>query len=437
MVDRMQRSIPEPLRDTRTNSTRSTHFSPKIRSTPMHTESLTFTNRDGRQLAGELDLAQGREKACAVFAHCFTCGKDLASHRRISRALTENGFSVLRFDTTGVGESEGAFAEKTFSTNVTDLLSAMDVLADKRQEPQLLVGHSLGGAACVFAAAERPSVNALATVATPDDLTHLKTRLPDAMDEVKTNGSTTINLGGSDIELGRPFVESLEEADLSKQLREINCPLLILHSPEDRVVGIESAAKLYRAARHPKSFICIDGADHLLSGQEDPRFAGRTIGLWAERYVQVDEPADERKDRGTVTVHTGRDQYYTELTAGPHELVADEPTSSGGTDRGPTPYEFLASGLGACTSMTLRMYADRKEWPLEGVTVELKHERIHAEDCERCETEEGQVDHITRTVKLEGDLTEEQRKRLIEIAEKCPVHRTLTSETVVETVEVE
>ncbi len=400
----------------------------------MNTKSVTFENQEGHQLAGELDLAHGREKGCAVFAHCFTCGKDLASHRRIGRALAERGITVLRFDFTGIGESEGSFSEKTFETNVRDLLSAAAFLEDTRRAPQLFVGHSLGGAASVFAAAERPSVNALATIATPSDLTHLQTRLPDVFEKAKNDGQAAISLGGRELQLGRKFVNSLEQADLLGCLRDVSVPYLLLHSPEDQVVGIDSATNLYRVARHPKSFICLDGADHLLSGQEDPAFAGRMIASWAQRYIETEKSSIGSRSRELVTVYTGRDRYYTEVTAGPHELVADEPASVGGTDRGPSPYDLFVSGLGTCTSMTLRMYADRKEWPLDGVSVELKHDRIHAEDCKQCETEEGQVDRIRRRVKLEGDLSETQRERLMEIADKCPVHRTLTTETVVETV---
>lgn len=399
----------------------------------MKTEKIRFENRKGQILVGHLERpASGKPLATALLAHCFTCGKDLYAVRVLSRSLAKLGFAVLRFDFTGIGESEGDFSETSFATNVEDLQDAATYLANHYRPPQLYVGHSLGGPASVVAASKSSTCEALATIAAPFDPDHLETHFPEVKQQTETQGEAEIEISGSSFTVRKAFFESLRQVDMQQVYRDLSASLMILHSPSDDVVGIDNAASIYRAARHPKNFISLDGANHLLANRKDAEFAGSMIAQWARRYVDVEESRRVNPQK-RVGVWTGREPYYTEIAAGNHALVADEPESVGGSDLGPTPYDLLVSGLGACTSMTLRMYADRKEWPLDEVQVHLDHQKIHADDCQNCETESGKVDYIERGVELEGDLTDEQRERLLEIADKCPVHRTLHGEIEVDT----
>jgi len=394
----------------------------------MRTEKLNFDNRRGRELVGRMEWPlDGTPRAFALMAHCFTCGKDLFVVREISRQLAREGFAVFRFDFTGLGESEGDFSEQTLHTNVDDLVDAARFLDETYQAPGLLIGHSLGGPAVAMAREEIPSAGALVQIAAPFDPAHIKKHFEDRVREIEENGTAEVTIAGRTFTLRNEFLEALDKQRMESVYGNLDAALLLLHSPVDEVVGIDNAEKIYRAARHPKSYISLDGADHLLSSKEDARYAGRVIGAWASRYVKESEERSLTTDK-QVVVRTGREKYYTEVRAEGHSLEADEPVSVGGADRGPTPYGLLLSSLGACTSMTLRMYADRKEWALDEVRVHLEHEKIHAEDCERCESKEGKVDRIDRVIELEGDLTDEQRDRLLEIANKCPVHRTLHTE---------
>lgn len=405
----------------------------------MRSERLTFTNPEGHELAGKLDLpVAGEPVAYAIFAHCFTCTKNLKAVGRITSALAERGIATLRFDFTGLGESEGDFSETSFGNDVSDLVSAARHLEQTRGAPEILLGHSLGGTAVLAAALRLESVVAVATIAAPSSPSHVHKLLEESIDEVRETGRATVQLQGRPFTITKEFLDALDESNLPDSLDGLKRPLLIAHSPIDNIVGIDNASELFLAARHPKSFLSLDDADHLLSDESYASYVGRVIAAWAARYIDADprdalQPDLSAKNPEFDTVVRTERGLRTDIMANGFPIVADEPTSVGGTNLGPTPYDLLTASLGACTSMTLRMYADRKQWPLKAVTVDLKYRKIHAQDCEHCETEEGKIDHIEREIALEGDLDDDQKKRLLEIADRCPVHRTLHSEIHVET----
>jgi len=401
----------------------------------MKRERISFPGGSGHELAAWLDLpAAGEPVGWALFAHCFTCSKDLRAVREITGALAARGIATLRFDFTGLGRSEGDFSDTTFASNLDDLVAAADWMEAQRCRPQLLVGHSLGGCAVVHAAHRIPGAKAIATIASPFDPVHVRKLLAEKRDEIEALGEAEVVLAGRTFRIKRKFLEDIERYDPTDVFHDLKRALLILHSPKDQDVGVDNARSAFASAMHPKSFVSLDGADHLLSNPADAAYAGAMIAAWAMRYIDADDPAPPLDSEGAqVAVHTGAEGFRTDVAAGKHHLVADEPESYGGTDLGPSPYDFLMTSLGACTSMTLRMYADRKGWPLTGATVRLEHSKIHVRDCEDCETEGGRVDQITRVLTLEGDLDEVQRARLLEIADKCPVHRTLHNEVKVRT----
>lgn len=402
----------------------------------MHSERLMFPGSQGSLLAGRLESPDVTPIAYAVFAHCFTCSKDLKAVGWISRALVEQGVAVFRFDFTGIGESSGDFSETDFSSNLDDLVAAADFLRREREAPRLLVGHSLGGTA-VLAATERiPEVHAVATIAAPSDTEHLRNVLVRLAPELEERGEAEVHLGGArPFRIRRQLLDDLAEDHLHGILAHLRRPLLVFHSPVDNVIGIEHAERIFAAAKHPKSFVSLGLADHLLTDERDARFVGHVLGAWARRYLEGTQAEVEPAEAGAqgevvVTEVAGLAQT---IRARKHRLTADEPLEVGGTDTGPGPYELLLASLGACTSMTLRLYSNRKELPLERVRVTLRHSKIHAEDCARCETKEGKLDRIEREIELLGPLTDEQRARLLEIADKCPVHRTLKSEIEIST----
>ncbi|WP_376695330.1 bifunctional alpha/beta hydrolase/OsmC family protein [Wenzhouxiangella sp. EGI_FJ10305] len=387
---------------------------------------IQFDNRDGVTLTGTLELPPGGHyRATAVFAHCFTCGRDIRAAREITRALADADFAVLRFDFTGLGESEGDFADTTFSSNLDDLEDAAGYLAEKLDAPQLLVGHSLGGAAVLAVAERLDSVRAVATLAAPSSPTNVLKHFDEQLDEIAENGSAEVDLAGRSFRIRHDFVEDARSHDLDERLAQLKRALLVLHSPLDRTVSIEHAQRIFGAAKHPKSFVSLDHADHLLSRVEDAKYAATMIAAWAGHFLEIDQPEDEQG----VLVH-GRtaDGFLCRLRAGPHALIADEPPANGGKDHGPDPYQYLASALGACTVMTLNMYARHKDWPVERVSCRVRHDKIHAEDCESCETTGGKIDRLEREISIEGDIDADQRRRMLEIADRCPVHRTLESE---------
>lgn len=401
-------------------------------------EKLHFENPEGDRLAARLDYPEARTpRACALFAHCFTCSKDLRAVGAISRALTRQGIAVLRFDFTGLGESEGDFADTNFSSNVDDLVVAADFLADEYEAPRILVGHSLGGAAVLQAAHHIESAQAVATIGAPYDPEHVTRHLENAIEDIRSSGEARINLAGRTFTIRKQFLEDLAATKMKDTIRTLDRALLIFHSPVDAIVGVDNAGRIFEAAKHPKSFVSLDDADHLLTTPADAEYVGTVLGAWSNKYVDAARrPAADREDEqeeGVVVTRT-EDSFRTDIEAGPHTLVGDEPESVGGTDAGPTPYDLLLAALGSCTGMTLRMYADRKDWPLEETIVRLRHEKIHARDCDHCETKDAKIDRIEREIEVNGALSNEQRQRLLEIANKCPVHKTLSGEIDVQSV---
>jgi putative redox protein len=397
---------------------------------------VEFPNADGLMLSGRLDLPEDETPiAWALFAHCFTCGKNLKVISHISRALTTEKIAVLRFDFTGLGQSKGDFADTGFSSNVTDLIAAANWLEQQHDAPAILIGHSFGGAAVLQAATQLTKVRAVATIAAPYDPEHVSHLFDDVRQQIDIEGEARVNIAGRPFTIRRQFFLDLSDQQIEERIRNLGTALLVLHSPLDQTVGIENAAKIYQAAKHPKSFISLDDADHLLSREEDALYAGQMIASWARHYLEIkeEEGIEAAVIDNRVTVRTGAEGFFTEMFANGHPLVADEPLTYGGTDRGPTPYDYLLTALGACTSMTVQMYARRKKWPLESAVVRLSHEKIHAEDCRECESSNGRIDRFSRELELVGDLNDEQRQRLLEIAERCPVHKTLHGEIVVET----
>lgn len=397
---------------------------------------IHFPGAFGTPLAARLDLPAYPPIAYALFAHCFTCSKDTLAATRISTALTEHGFGVLRFDFTGLGSSEGDFANTNFSSNIADLVAASNWLREHHAAPRVLIGHSLGGAAVLAAAEQIPDAAAVATIGAPFDPAHVRHLLQSSAVEIETAGEAEVELAGRKFHVKKQFLDDLSSQNNSDRIGRLRKALLIFHSPRDTTVDIENATRIYAAAKHPKSFVSLDTADHLLTAKADAAYVAAVIAAWASRYVgAAPSAANVAGNSGLVTVtEIGEGRFTQNVSVGSHQLRADEPSSVGGNDSGFSPYDLLLAGLGACTSMTLRMYADQKKWPLERVTVRLKHEKIHAQDCADCETRERKIDRIERKITLTGNLDPAQRARLLEIADKCPVHRTLHSEVTINTV---
>ena len=397
----------------------------------MNLQKVTFQNREGQNLVGRLELPVNRHPHnFVIFAHCFTCTKNLSAVRNIGKALTSNGFGVLRFDFTGLGESKGDFENTNFSGNVEDLIAAADYLKENYSAPTLLVGHSLGGTAVIFAAAQIPSIKALSTIGAPSHPMHVQKLLKSGLEEIEANGKAVVNLSGRDFTIKKQFLDDLETQPLTKILNGLRKPLLILHSPQDDTVGIKNAEEIYVAAHHPKSFVSLDGADHLLSSKADSQYAGEVISGWAKRYLNIDSQHEEPKTKYQVVASLdAEDGFTTQMKVGNHYMVADEPTDVGGNDFGPSPYELVSAGLSACTAMTVQMYAKRKGWQIDNIEVHTSYSRSHAADCEDCEAQNSKIDTFHREIKLTANLDEKQRKRILEIADKCPVHKTLHSET--------
>ncbi|WP_299937070.1 bifunctional alpha/beta hydrolase/OsmC family protein [uncultured Nitratireductor sp.] len=391
---------------------------------------LAFPGHSGAELAARLDLPNGPVRAYALFAHCFTCSKDLLAARRIAADLARSGIAVLRFDFTGLGSSEGEFASTNFSTNLGDLLSAAEFLKEHYEAPSVLIGHSLGGAAVLSIAARLPSVKAVVTIGAPSDTAHVLRHLGASPESIEAEGEVDVTLGGRPFRVQHQFVEDVRSHALLDAVAAMHKPLLVMHAPLDEIVGIENATQIFLAAKHPKSFVSLDSGDHLLTGQEDAAFAASVMTGWLSRYITGDEPQGEAPIEHVRVMETGQGKFQNAVQAGRHRLFADEPESYGGMDSGPSPYDFLSIALGACTTMTLRMYADRKKLSLGRINVDVSHAKIHSKDCADCSEalkEQGKIDRFERVIDVEGDISEELRDKLIEIAGKCPVHRTLES----------
>ncbi|MGI9553814.1 MAG: bifunctional alpha/beta hydrolase/OsmC family protein [Thermodesulfobacteriota bacterium] len=394
-------------------------------------ERIKFKNRKNYELTGIVQLPDRKPNAFALFAHCFTCSKNIKAVGHIADSLVKSGIGVLRFDFTGLGESEGEFSDTNFSSNVEDIYDACDYLKSNFMAPSVLIGHSLGGAAVLHAAGDIESCRAVVTIAAPSSPEHVIKHFQNS-EEIETKGVAEVNIAGRSFNIKKQFVDNLREQKLLDRIKNLKKAVLILHSPFDKVVGIDNASELFLAAKHPKSYISLDNADHMLSDPEDSSYVGFVIGSWVKKYT--DKFKEEQEDNfaslygSDVAISTKLSGYFSTVNANGHYLFADEPVKFGGTDKGPTPYDLLLASLGSCVNMTLKMYADRKKIPLENVITRLSHKKIHAEDCEDCETNEGKIDFIEKEIELEGDLTEEQIERLLYISEKCPVHKTLKSE---------
>jgi len=396
----------------------------------MNLQKVTFQNKEGQNLVGRLELPIDQHPHnFAIFAHCFTCNKNLSAVKNIGKALTSKGFAVLRFDFTGLGESEGDFADTNFSGNVEDLIAASDYLKENHQAPTLLVGHSLGGAAVIFAASEIESIKAVATIGAPSSPNHVTHLLKSGIDEINTSGKAVVNLSGRDFTIKKQFIEDIQNKSLPDTAKKLRKPLIVLHSPQDTTVGIKNAEEIYVAAHHPKSFVSLDGADHLLMNRQDSAYAGEVIAGWAQRYVEIPNESNLKSKHQVVASLDAEDGFTTTMKVGNHAMTADEPTSFGGNDFGPSPYELVSAGLSACTAMTVQMYVRRKGWPLENIEVHTSYSKTHAEDCENCEENSAKIDTFHREIKLTGDLDEKQIVRILQIADKCPVHKTLHNET--------
>lgn len=396
----------------------------------MKTERITFPGHGGQQLSARLDLPDGPHLATALFAHCFTCSKDILPARRIAARLTGAGIAVLRFDFTGLGHSDGEFENTTFTSNVADLLAACAYLSGRDMAPGLLIGHSLGGSAVLKAGAEMDGIRGVVTLGAPYAPDHVTHNFAGHLDEIMQDGVAEVDLGGRSFRIGRDFLNDIHAKELRPAIRNLNAALLVMHAPRDSVVGIENAQEIFTAARHPKSFVTLDNADHLISRGADAEYAADVIAAWARHYLDLSPPAPPPgAPEGVVRIREADpDGFLQDITAGPlHHALADEPLAYGGTNRGMSPYGFMSAGLGACTSMTIRMYARRKGWPLAGVRVDVTHDKVHAQDAEtgpRAATPQ-KIDAFHREIHLDGDLDDDQRARLLEIADKCPVHKTL------------
>ena len=391
----------------------------------MPSERFTFPGHSGAELSARLDLPDGPHLATALMAHCFTCGKDIPAARRISARLAAMGIAVLRFDFTGLGHSEGEFENTSFTSNVADLHAAAQALKARGMAPSLLIGHSLGGAAVLRAGGEMDSVKAIATIGAPFDPGHVTHNFDDALDRIAAEGAGEVVLGGRAIRIGQGFVEDVRAEALGPAIGGLKKALLVLHAPRDDYVGIENATQIFMAAKHPKSFVTLDEADHLLTDPAHAEYAAEVIAAWAGRYLDLAAPAPPPGAPEGVTrvSEADPDGFLQDVQAGPHHhALADEPLGYGGTNKGMTPYQFLAAGLGACTAMTMRMYARKKKLPLTHVSVDVLHDRVHAQDADGRNTP---LDTFTRRITIEGDLAEDQVQSLLEIADKCPVHRTL------------
>ncbi len=403
----------------------------------MNTLKLEIPNRFGQSLSANLDLPDsGSPHTFGIFAHCFTCSKDLRASREISRGLVESGCGILRFDFTGLGHSTGEFADTNFGSNVSDLIDVSEYLTQNYAAPSILIGHSLGGAAVLQAARHIESGKAIVTIGSPADPAHIEHLLTEKKDEIEGKGEANVILAGREFTIKKQFLDDLRDNKLEREIETSGQAILIMHAPGDQVVGIENAQRLYHAAMHPKSFISLDGADHLLTQRDDSRYAAGVIAAWAVKYLSKDTQATKEsgeEEQGVVRVSNSGPKYTTRVKSAGHSFLIDEPLSLGGDDIGATPYGHLLAALGACTAITLRMYANRKEWNIGSIDVELSHSKVHAKDCQDCESKEGQINLMTRSIRFSGTLDDKQKERMLYIAGRCPVHRTLEGQIEVKT----
>ena len=405
----------------------------------MQTVKLTIPNRKGINLNAYLELpANQKPNYFAIFAHCFTCSSSLSAVKNVSRSLSQDGFGVIRFDFTGLGRSEGEFADSYFSSNVEDLIDVHEYVKKEFQAPSLLVGHSLGGAAVLVAASQLDDIKAVATIGAPADVGHVKHLFSHSESEIPEKGNVQVNIGGRPFNINKDFVKDFDKTDLPSIVKGLRKPLLIMHAPFDKIVGIENAEKLYINAHHPKSFVTLDGADHLLSDSNDSRYVGDVIGTWVKRYfpIQENKMLDTEGEKLVGHLNLLEDNFTTSIQTKNHSLIADEPVGIG-DDFGPSPYDLLNASLAACTVMTLKMYAQRKKWDLHEVFVYITNSKKHSDDLNIEVEKPGYLDHISKKLKIVGNLDAEQKQRLKEIASRCPVHRTLEKGVIFNTVLIE
>jgi uncharacterized OsmC-like protein/esterase/lipase len=403
----------------------------------MKKENIQFEGSKGDKLSATIHFpADNHPHNYVIFAHCFTCNKNLNAVRNIILGMTKKGFAVLSFDFTGLGQSEGDFSDTNFSSNIEDLIKASNYLKENYKEASLLVGHSLGGAAVLMAANKIDSITAIATIGAPAQADHVLNLIEDKKEEIQKNGEAKVNIGGRPFKIKKQFLDDLQSRDNLKKIEDLRKSILILHSPQDQTVDISNAATIYEKAHHPKSFISLDGADHLLSNKEDSIYAGEVIATWADRYINKPNQQKISTDSQTAAfIGKKEDKYTTQIVAEGHHLIADEPEDVGGNNFGTSPYGLLTSALAACTAITLRMYANRKDWNVDEILVHVDQDQRYDEDSQNCESENSKITFFDRIIEIKGSLDEKQRKRLIEIANKCPVHKTLESKIKVETKE--
>ncbi|MDC9719919.1 MAG: bifunctional alpha/beta hydrolase/OsmC family protein [Gammaproteobacteria bacterium] len=405
----------------------------------MSSKRIEFNGHNDAKLSARLELPNSPVRAVALMAHCFTCSKDIPAARRIASKLASFGIATLRFDFTGLGHSEGEFANTNFSSNVQDIVLAAEHLSSLDMAPQLLIGHSLGGAAIIKAAGQINSARAVVTIGAPADPSHVTHNFANHLDKINQQGSAKVTLAGREFEIQKQFIDDIKLQSLSESLTTLKRALLVLHAPLDQTVSIDNAAQLFSAAKHPKSFVTLDNADHLVSRAEDADYLAEVILAWSKRYLVLAQPQTNNAPEGVVRVSEASNKgFKQDITVdGQHQLVADEPESYGGTNQGPSPYQLVSSGLGACTTMTLRMYAQRKKWPLDHVYVDVTHNKRHIDACNECDAEALEKpikkDIFTREITLIGNLTQAQKEQLLAIADKCPVHKTLHGQAVIET----
>lgn len=394
---------------------------------------VSFKKSSSKVLKGVLELPTNKKpKNFVLFAHCFTCNKNFHAPSKIGKSLASKGYGLLRFDFTGLGDSEGDFEDTNFSSNVEDLIAAAEFLKKEYVAPTMIVGHSLGGAAALFASKQIDSIKCIVTINAPSNLSHVQKHFESSVDEIEQAGFANIKIGGRSFKIKKQFIKDLKSNEDASALKEIKKSLLIMHSPQDKIVSIKHAEDLYRAARHPKSFVSLDGSDHMLSTKEDSEYVGSVISAWAGKYLK--EPkAPELETDHEVMANLGETGFTTQIIAGNHHFIADEPKKMGGSDLGPNPYELVSSGLAACTSMTIQMYARRKKWTVENVETHVSYSKKHATDCADCENKKAKIDNFEREISIKGDLDKKQLKRLMEIADKCPVHKTLSAQAQITT----
>jgi len=402
----------------------------------MKNTKLEIINKKGYKLQSYLELpANQKPSYYAIFAHCFSCSSSFSAVRNITRSLTNFGFGVVRFDFTGLGRSEGEFAESYFSANVDDLLAVNDFMKMNYDAPSLLIGHSLGGAAVIVAASKLDNIKAVATIGAPSTVGHVTHLFSHNISEIKEKGEVEVHIGGRPFKINEEFVNDFSKTDLPKTIKKLRKPILVMHAPTDTIVGIENAREIYNNAKHPKSFISLDNADHLLSNSRDSNYVGRMIGVWVERYFELQDNEMLSTDGEQLVAHLNlkEDNFTTSIQTSKHNFIADEPESIGGDDFGPSPYDLLSAGLAACTVMTLKLYAERKKWDLQEVYAYVTYSKKHSDDLMIDAETPTHFDHISKRLRFVGNLDKKQKQRLKDIASKCPVHRTLQSQVIIDT----